>query len=232
MLSLSEIVLLVIGLVVCLALIASAIAVHLLLDVRRSRRIARLGAELGFVYRRRDPRMPPVEIAGLPMFRRRKGRVRGFTRDVLLGVWTGRRIIVFEYDSLAGHGGHSPQTVAAIQLDGADLPAFALWPRNLATRIVGWRRRGDMAVELTQWRELGEKYELHTNDQKRVEEVFAPDICEGLTRIDDWCVEGVGEWLLVYRHHIRCKPADLRSFLGTVEAIADIIAPSANARQL
>ena len=175
--------------------------------------------------------MPPAEIAGLPMFRRRKGRVRGFIRDVLLGVWTGRRIIVFEYDSLAGRTGYSPQTVAAVCLDGASLPAFALWPRSVGARIFGQRRGGDFAVEMTEWRELGAKFELHTNDQQRVTEVFTPNVCEQLTRIDDWCVEGVGEWLLAYRHHVRSRPGDLRSFLETIETIAGVIEPTANARR-
>lgn len=211
-------------------LIAAAVITHGLLDARRSRQIARFGAEVGLEHRRRDPRMPPVEIARLPMFRRRKGGVRGFIRDVLLGVWADRRVILFEYDSLAGRWGYSPQTAAAVQLDGASMPAFALWPRSVGARILGQRRGGDVAVQMTEWRELGAKFELHTDDQSRVMDVFTPDVCEQLARIDDWCVEGAGEWLMIYQHHVRCKPADLRSFLEMVEAIAGVIEPTAKVR--
>ena len=107
------------------------------------------------------------------------------------------------------------------------MPAFALWPRSIPARVLSRRRRGDIAVDMTEWRELGAKFELHTNDRKRAANMFTPGVCEQLTAVGDWCVEGAGEWLLIYRYHVRCKPADLRSFLEMTEAIAGVMEPTA-----
>jgi hypothetical protein len=154
---------------------------------------------------------------------------RGFNRggsDILVGDRAGGEVLVFVYlyETSGGEGGPAPyiqphiQTVAAFRVPGRRLPQFSMRPEHLLHQI--GELLGMQNIAFDSHPEFSTRYLLQGNDEGAIRACFGARILDLFAQEEGWCVEGCGEWLILYRDEVQVSGEDLPQFVEETTRIA------------
>jgi hypothetical protein len=154
---------------------------------------------------------PPLEF---PLF---SGSRSNKPRNVLRKVTNDAETILFEFSNWNAST-EFPQTAVAFKKGGASLPDFHLSPKDARNRIAGIIGLQD--IDLPASPKFSKPYRLQGKDENRIRLLFEGEVARFLLPTRDWTIEGRDEWLLITRHHQRCKPSGLSDFLRETIEVA------------
>jgi hypothetical protein len=183
----------------------------------RNREIKRQARILGYDYAEEDADLlanvlPKLHLLGQGHSRKVRHRLRSESGGGLT--------VFFDFRYRTGGGQHSSnhqQSVVAFRDPTMSLPAFELRPENVFHRIGS--ALGYQDIDFPSHPDFSRRYLLRGEDETAVRKLFSAPIVRFFARRKGWSVEGGGEWLIVYRHRRRVRPADLRRFFKDTEEI-------------
>ncbi len=203
------------------AAVVGAIVFKQRLEKKRSAALGEAAARLGLSFRERDAEIRRESFTRLPLFE--KGRRRRFRN-----VGRGPDLLVFGYEYTTGRRRRTRrhrQTVVARRLEGAALPAFQLTPERLFDRIgVAF---GGQDIDFEADPAFSSAYRLRSGDEAAARELLRVELRHELTLEKDWCLEGQGEWLVLYQRKRRVSPDALDGFIERARRLSEMIAASA-----
>ena len=180
-------------------------------EVKRTEELRQVADDMGFEFH-------PAPGEGL------LGRYPGFhlfsqghsrrARNLLRGQAGGLEVAVFDYSYVTGSGKHRTtwrQTVVAFEIDGAELPTFALRPEGMFHKIGQWFGYHDIDFESHPG--FSKSYLLRGQNEEAVRELFTDNVLEHYERVAGVCTEGSGHRLVYYRAQQRIKPDEARRVL-------------------
>jgi hypothetical protein len=125
----------------------------------------------------------------------------------------------FRYTVSTGKSAHTvEQTVAGFRRKTFRLPPFRLRPENLFDRI--GQVFGQQDIDIDSNPEFSKAYRLSGAEPDQVRSLFERQAAHYLGSVPGWTVEGLGEWLLVFRQGVRVKPEQYPTFLEETRRIA------------
>lgn len=217
------------------AVAGSAVALILILllargwfERRRSEALTAAAMQVGLSFQVEGEVLPAEEMARFHLF---TAGHHHRVRNVMRGSSGGRDIVVFDYRYVTGSGKNQSrheQTVAAFHLKQAALPGFDLRHENILFKIAALFGYRD--INIADHPEFSRRYLLRGADEDAVRSLFSGPLVDfflSLPREKHWCVEGQGEWLLVYRDRQKADPARLADFLQDTTTIASAFEKSA-----
>ena len=189
----------------------------------RAEALAQIASVSGFEYDREATGVLEMDFVRFALF----GRGRRRAAKHLLRSRDGEMAeLVFDYRYVTGGGQHSrshSQTVAAFQLRGAALPVFSLRPEYLSDKIAG--AIGFQDIDFPLHPDFSKRYLLRGTDEHAVRDVFTDARIESVALYDKICIEGGGDWLIVYRTNRRIRPDVFSEFLDEARNVRTIFAP-------
>jgi len=197
-----------------LALVAVIITVSVLYAKKRTRELTAAAQQIGFTFVGKNwsgpTLLPQPKILLLQ-------RTRGRFSNVMTGSSGGLQISLFDCSYQAGKSSIT-QTVAAFSQD-QPLPPFALRPENFFDRIGDALVHNDIDFDSNP--EFSKRYLLKSPDEAATRRLFTPSLLTYLEQFQsNWCIEGNGPTLIVYRGGRQVSPADVPVFLEETSRIA------------
>jgi hypothetical protein len=126
---------------------------------------------------------------------------------------TGKKTRIFDYHYTVG-GGNSTriyrQTVFFLFSKELGLPEFYLRPENFFHKIGHWLGKKD--INFSTHPEFSDAYFLKGNDEELIRDTFSKKVLHYFTIENDWSVEGLNYFLIVYRHGKLLKPDQISHF--------------------
>jgi hypothetical protein len=189
---------------------------------RRNEELKRQARVLGYDYAEQDDGLlenllPKLHLFGQGHSRKARNRMRTQSG--------GAEMIFFDFRYRTGGGQHSnnhQQSVVAFHDPGLSLPAFELRPENVFHRIGS--ALGYQDIDFPSHPDFSRRYLLRGEDENAIRKLFTAPIARFFAKRKGWSVESGGEWLIVYRHRRRVRPAELRRFLKSTEEIKRVLA--------
>lgn len=150
-------------------------------------------------------------LAGLHLFtlghRRRMA-------NLMQGTVRGERVAVFDYRYTISSGKHQrvySQTVLCLPLRRPALPSFALRPERAWHKIGS--RLGYQDIDFESHPGFSGKYLLRGENEHEIRRLFSDRVVMFFEQAPQWCVEGGGDRLAIYRDRRLVKPEELRAFV-------------------
>jgi len=180
---------------------------------KRAEALQRAGAELGlFSAPESDAAALQSSLSGFHLFsqghsRRLSGLIQGVARSV--------PVSIFDYRYFIRSGNNNnrsrEQTAVCFELAGASLPAFALRPETVFSRVGAWL--GGQDIDFESAPDFSSRYILQGKDEAAVRSLFADRVLAFYAARPGLCTEGGGDRLIFYRADVRVKPEALRAFM-------------------
>jgi len=197
-----------------LALMAVIITASIKYARKRTRELTDVAQQLGFRFvgkNWRGPLLPSEPRISLLQ------RTRGNYNNAMTGLSGTLQISLFDYTYRVGKS-TCTQTLAAFS-QNQQLPPFALRPENFFDRIGDAIVHNDIDFDSNP--EFSKRYFLKSPDEAGTRRLFTPSLLTYLEQFQtDWCVEGTGTTLIVYRGGRPVNPADVPAFLEAASGIA------------
>lgn len=209
------------GVIAVLVLVFAAIAA---LERRRLRRLRETADRLGLSFEEKADVVLTLPFASFPLFtvghdRRATGLLSGLMSR------TDRQMHIFDYRYTTGSGKNRSthrQTVAAMRLGRNDLPQFAMRPEHFFDRIAATFGYEDIDIDLAP--EFSRRWHLKGADPTAIRRCFDTRLVNALEHEAPICIEGGGEWLIVYRARQRVAPEALAEFIEKARELAMLFA--------
>ncbi|MDH3649066.1 MAG: hypothetical protein OEQ53_05245 [Saprospiraceae bacterium] len=190
---------------------------------RRAEALHELAPSLGLKYRRRDSLGLLNLLKDFHLFS------RGHSKRITNILWkddVGKdvKVRVFDYRYTIG-GGQSSQTISQtvffVYSKELGLPQFYLKPEHLFHKISAWLGRED--IDFIAYPKFSETYFLKGEDEDLVRHTFSENVLHYFTSEQDWHVEGINYFLIVYRGGKKLKPDVVQRFYGKGLEIYDLL---------
>ena len=206
-----------IAIVVIVGLVVLA---RFLIGRRRTKALRDLAGDMGWSFIADGRRVFEMEI--VLTFRLFQHRLRPKARNLLSLQKDRIGALLFDYRYLIGsYGGHRQarwQTVAAIHWTGVFFPDFFLQPRGLLEQfLIG---TGSRDITLPGNLLFTKRYKLQGHAEEVVQDFFSDDVIGAIERGGHFCIEGGGQWLLMYCPGERLSPGAIPEFHREVMEIA------------
>jgi hypothetical protein len=190
------------------------IVISVLYAKKRTRELTAVAQQIGF-------RFVGKNWSGPPLLSQPKTSVLQRTRGRFSNVMTGSsgrlEISLFDYAYPRGKGSVT-QTVAAFSQD-QQLPPFALRPEDFLDRIGDAIVHSDIDFDSNP--EFSKRYLLKSPDEAGTRKLFIPGLLTYIEQLQtNWCVEGTGATLILYRGGKSASPSDVAAFLEETSRIA------------
>lgn len=163
-------------------------------------------------------------LSGLHLFA--IGQSRRMT-NLMRGEIRGERVAVFDYrySVQAGKNRHvRSQTVLCLPLQRPALPSFALRPERAWHKIGS--RLGYQDIDFENHPDFSGKYLLRGEDEHAIRRLFSDRVVMFFEQAPQWCVEGAGDRLAIYRDRRLAKPEELRAFVEEGLSVLAYLRPS------
>lgn len=196
------------------AFLVGIVVFILLLERKRTRKVAAVATSLGFGFRKDATEEDRSLLANsaLAGF----GRSHVFSNVMEAPPKDDLRLTMFDFAYTTGFGkSRRTTTQTALRMDTPllNLPSFLLQPENFLTKA--FKIAGFNDINFAEHAEFSKRYHLRAKDEAAVRQLFTPAIVQ-------WCeaqsprvtVEGNGNRLLMYRHGKRPKPEQIDAFLN------------------
>jgi hypothetical protein len=197
-----------------LALMAVIITASIKYAKKRTRELTEVAQQIGFRFVGKNWGGPPLSPQpGTSLLQ----RTRGSYNNVMTGSSGKLQISLFDYTYRVGKS-TCTQTLAAFSQD-QQLPPFALRPENFFDRIGDAIVHND--IDFNSNPEFSKRYLLKSPDEAGTRRLFTPSLLTYLEQFQtNWCVEGTGPTLIVYRGGRPVSPSDMPAFLEETSGIA------------
>lgn len=192
-------------------------AVNAYLRAKRRRELREEAPRLGLRFLE-DGEPRDLELSPHPLFSR--GRDHRL-ENMMEGPMSGFGLRIFDYAFVTGSGKSRKthrQTVAAIELPGAPLPEFELFPERLChwfAELVGYRD-----IDFDGHDAFNRAYRLLGKDEAAVRGRFGTELLNRLADRPGWTIEGAGRTVLLYRPQTLVAPAELARFVDDARELA------------
>jgi hypothetical protein len=180
---------------------------------RRIEALQQAGTGLGlFLASESDAAALQSSLSGFHLFsqghsRKLIGLIQGVARSV--------PVSMFDYRYFISSGNKNnrirEQTVVCFELAGAALPAFALRPETVWSKMGAWL--GGQDIDFESAPDFSSRYVLQGTDEAAVRRLFADRVLAFYAARSGLCTEGGGDRLLFYRADKRVKPEALSAFM-------------------
>ncbi len=180
---------------------------------RRTEAFQRAGTGLGlFLASESDAAALKSSLSDFHLFkqghsRRLSSLIQGVARDV--------PVSLFDYRYFISSGNNNnrsrEQTAICFELAGAGLPAFALRPETVWSKMGA--ALGGQDIDFEGAPDFSSRYVLQGTDEAAVRSLFADRVLAFYAARPGLCTEGGGDRLLVYRADKRVKPEALGAFM-------------------
>ncbi|MBT4864050.1 MAG: hypothetical protein HON53_02875 [Planctomycetaceae bacterium] len=181
-------------------------------EKKRTENLRAIAAELSFGFAEGDERLL-AHLGEFPLFS--KGSDRKMN-NVLQGTSSDTEVSLFDYRYTTSNGKNSQihrQTAVCFRSKRLDLPNFTLQPESWFHKI--GTMLGYQDIDFADYPEFSRKYLLRGDDEESVRDLFTAATIEQLDGQTGICLEGRGNWLIVYRAGKRAKPMEVQDFLAT-----------------
>ena len=204
-----------------LIIVVPIVAVILFLVFLFNRHLARLGRiqtqkleaaakALGFTFREQTS---PADMALIDQSQLFKAGRKPHLKHVMESSPSGdRRLTVFNFSYIAGQGKNARttfQSVVRIVSPGLHLPQFVLLPTSVSQRI--GHALGGTDIKFPNSAKFDAMYVVRGADEAAIRELFTDAIMRDREQHGQFCVEGAGNVLLVYRHAHQIAPEELEA---------------------
>ncbi len=117
-------------------------------------------------------------------------------------VWMDTKLYVFDYEYRRGKGKNNrrklyQQTVFFIQSKQLALPEFFMQPEHFFHKIGAYLGIED--IDFKEFPTFSNRYHLKSDDEERIRDLFEPSVTRFFTVEKDWCMEGIGFYLILYK---------------------------------
>ncbi len=201
-----------------LGLLALIVGGAWLADRKRTRRWHVLARQLGFDVRDNHARDLVKALSALPLMNPRARKI--VVKNVLVGARDAFEVCTFDVRLVTNPGTkmarHTAHTGVAVRCPGARIPAFAVRPRFPGSAWLSRMLDRD-EIAIADHPRFSASFQLFGDEVRALPAAFSPAVLttfEEQLQIANTCVEGNGEWLLVYS-------ARGRDAVETVEARID-----------
>lgn len=160
----------------------------------------------------------------LPLFQR--GRMRRVYNALSRSTDRGGELIVCDYRYTTGSGKNSHTyscSTVLFRIPDARLPAFTLQPEHFLHKLIEFV--GFKDIDFPEDEEFSRKIYLKGDDENALRAFFTPGVRAAVSAQTNWCVDGGGEWLALYRANHQAKPEEIGTFLEEARALAEFFAP-------
>lgn len=208
-----------------LALMAVIITASIKYAKKRTRELTEVAQQIGFRFVGKNWSGPPLSSQPrISLLQRTRGRFS----NVMTGSSGGLQISLFDYTYPMGKSSVT-QTVATFFQD-LPLPPFALRPENFFDRIGDAIVHNDIDFDSNP--EFSRRYLLKSPDEAGTRRLFTPSLLTYLEQFQtNWCVEGTGQTLIVYRGGRPLSPSEVPAFLEETSGIARTVFASEGLRK-
>ncbi len=211
-------------------IVVAVVALFYFERMMRQRRIEALqqaGAGLGlFLASEGDVAALQSSLSSFHLFK--QGHARRLY-GLIHGVARGAPVSIFDYRYSISSGNNNnrtrEQTVAGFELAGAALPAFALRPETVWSKMGAWL--GGQDIDFEDAPDFSSRYILQGTDEAAVRRLFAERVLAFYAAHPGLCTEGGGDRLIVYRADKRVKPEALSAFMDEGLEVMDLFKPQA-----
>ena len=173
---------------------------------------------LGFTFREKAGAEDMALIEQSYLFK--AGR-KPFIKDVIAASSDrDRRLAVFNFSYIAGQGKNARttyQNVVRIESAALNLPQFALLPASVSQRI--GHALGGTDIKFPNSAQFDAMYVVRGTDEAAIRELFTDAIMRDRVQHGQFCVEGAGNVLLVYRHAYQIAPEELEATVTEAKRI-------------
>ena len=208
-----------IGAVAFVVIAGLVVLVRFLIERRRTKALGELADDMGWSFIADGRRVFEMEM--VLTFRLFQQGWRPKARNLLSLQEDRVGAVLFDYRYVIGHGKHRRirwQTVAATQWKGVFFPDFFLEPRGLLGRfLIG---TGSRDITLPANPLFTKRYKLQGYAEEVVRDFFSEDVIGAIQRGGNLCIEGGGQWLMMYRTGERLSPKAIPEFHREVMEIA------------
>ena len=178
----------------------------------RSSAFGKAANRLGMAFRPRADLERLGSFRELPLFR----RAVEYGREAYLDVARSDDLWVL---TLKCEGFHHP--VAAVRLKDASVPAFQASPERLMDKIEA--AFGGQDIDFDSDPEFSRRYWLRGVDVSGVRRLFNSSVRRELLWDPGWCLEGEGDWLILYRRDKLIAADELGAFIEDARRWAAMI---------
>lgn len=208
-----------IGLLAVALVAGLVVLVRFLLGRRRTKALAELAGDMGWSFVADGRCAFDLEIfLTSHLFQHRQ---RPKIRNLLSHQEHGVSAVLFDYAYLVGNGRrtwYEWQTVAATQWAGVFFPDFFLEPRGLLGRLLPGE--GTRNITLPTNPSFTTRYQLRGHSEEVVRDFFCDEVIAAIRRSDNLCIEGGGQWLMMYRPKDSVAPRHIPAFHNKAMKIA------------
>ena len=199
---------LIVGAIIVILIGAWVGFVRLAFESGRSDVWRRAAEDLGLDFEEEADRLLSTDLARLRFFSWTDGEV---IKNVVCSGSETPQIMVFEYVSLSRANKKLGKHVTCVRDPARNLPWFRIEPKRFLSEYYG-------TVPFTEVPEFSRRYLVYGKEEERVRELIGKELQQMIGTEKGWSIEGLGEWLIVYRGRI--KPTEIAAYLGRAESIS------------
>ncbi|MFC1679418.1 hypothetical protein ACFL2T_04335 [Elusimicrobiota bacterium] len=202
------------------AIVAVAIGWHYYSEKKRREAMADAAYHLGLEFSPDASFLETGEFARFQVFN--EGHSRKF-KNVIKGEVSKRPVNIFDYQYTTGGGKNSTThraTMAVFTLPKGDMPQFELRPEHIFHKIGAVF--GYQDIDFDTHPEFSKTYLLRGKSEQDVRGLFRMDVLYHFESHPGWSVEGVGQWMVIYRANKRVDPEQLRAFVDDTQGIVSV----------
>lgn len=209
-------------------LIGALIGFILYLDRKRSQKIQAIATGLGFTFRRKPVEADKGLIAGCSLANAGHGRVMS---NILEAAQTADlNITLFDYSYTVGYGKSSQvyqQTITRMQTPMLNLPAFALYPETIFSKL--GKLFGGADINFPDAPEFSKKFILRGPDEAAIRALFTPAVRRFFEQQPALTIDAAGDLLFAHRSGRRAKPEQIESYVAEGKKIIALFFEAGNA---
>lgn len=198
--------------IIVVGAIVLVIVICILAVRKRIKGLRRAADELGLSFEKEPKHILDSEFQRFRLFQLGHRRVAG---NLMQGAVGNVELWLFDYCYITGSGQHTNtlcQTVVAFPMDNTSLPDFELRPENVFQKIGS--AMGYQDIDLDQYPEFSSRYLLRGRDEEAIRRLFDSGPALFLESCPKICIEGGGNWLVLYHAHKRVRARKLSQFLN------------------
>lgn len=197
---------------------------------RRSEKIQAIASKLGLTFRRKPTDADKNLIAGCSIGN--AGHSRAVTNVLEAAQSAELKITLFEYAYTIGYGKSAQrynQTVTRMQTSVLNLPAFALYPETIFSKI--GKLFGGADINFPEAPVFSKKYILRGPDEAAIRALFTPTVLQFFEQRQALTVDAGGDTLFLHRSNRRVKPDELEAHIAEARNVLALFFEAQNAQR-
>ncbi len=180
--------------------------------------------QLDMIYSEKDEWGIQTFLEEFHLFKQgRKRRISNilFTSDA----WEETKVYVFDYEYRRGKKKkRQRQTVFFINSKTLALPEFFMQPENYMHKLKGLLGFED--IDFEEHPEFSNQYYLKGEDEEWIRDTFDKNMIRFFTVEKNWCLEGVGYYMVFYRRNMLLSTQSIERFYKKGLEVAEMVTPS------